>query len=207
MIILNELLYDNFLGVDTIATGTEPANTSLLHNGYDATEYYFLNKLFMRYRFTPLDHLCDIGCGKGRVLIMAAYYGCRIVSGYEINNELFLKAQNNIELFKDKFKYDTVFNLRNVNISDIDIYDTINKVFLFSPFHVKIFIKTIYKIYASLMRKPRKITMFLYQPADSMVKFMNSIDYFLNIETVNVINQTTEGKTHYCIFAVYETID
>ena len=61
-------LYDNELNITSICKDCDSPNEKEAFNDYEPTSYYF-------------------GCGKGRVLFMAAYNGCRHVTGYEVNEE------------------------------------------------------------------------------------------------------------------------
>ncbi|MCI9448839.1 MAG: hypothetical protein HFE30_01110 [Clostridiales bacterium] len=82
--------YENKLRIQTTTTNSDTANESPLNHIYEVTAYSFIEYLFDRYPFMPEDHLVDFGCGKGRVMIMAAEYGCLNITGYEINKERFI---------------------------------------------------------------------------------------------------------------------
>ena len=59
----------------------------------------FLEQLLNKYPFEGNDHLADFWCGKGQVLVYAAYHKCKYITGYELDEERYDVAINNIRMF------------------------------------------------------------------------------------------------------------
>lgn len=105
-------IYDEFL---KIRTGMEEKNSHFNRNiyfDYHPTKYSAIEDLFIKYPFEANDHIIDFGCGKGRVLIMAAYYSCKYITGYEFDTVRYGMLLKNINTFQDKFNNNSVvFNV------------------------------------------------------------------------------------------------
>ena len=86
---LKENFYEEKYKIDTL-TAESVRNERVINFTYQPTSYSFLEYLFSKYPFTSCDHFVDFGCGKGRTLLMAAEYFCPLITGYEINNDIFV---------------------------------------------------------------------------------------------------------------------
>ena len=104
-------LYDNELNITSICKDCDSPNEKEAFNDYEPTSYYFLEKIFTAFPFKEKDHLVDFGCGKGRVLFMAAYNGCRHVTGYEVNEERYNILKKNVEGYQSRFGKETIFDI------------------------------------------------------------------------------------------------
>ena len=71
-------------------------NSRIINFDYEPTHYFELQKIFTQLPFSKDSHLIDYGCGKGRVLLMAALYGCPRVTGIDLNSDLCRIAESNI---------------------------------------------------------------------------------------------------------------
>lgn len=58
-----------------------------------------------------------------------------------------------------------------------------NKFFFFSPFHLKIYIRVINNIVSSINTTKRPINIFLYGPNDDVVKYIDSLGCFKQVES------------------------
>lgn len=88
-------LVDIFLKVDTLGNSNDTKNTDNNLYNYLPTTYAFLEELFTKYPLNLNDYFVDIGCGKGRALIMAALFGCKHLCGIEINEKVYEELMNN----------------------------------------------------------------------------------------------------------------
>jgi len=91
---------DKFLGINTEIEENDSYFDRKIFYRYEPTNYLSLENLFMKYPFDVNDHLVDFGCGKGRVLIMAAYYSCKYLTGYELALDRYEILIKNIKNFK-----------------------------------------------------------------------------------------------------------
>ena len=112
---------------------------------YEPTLYCMLNELFTKY--PPCDSTCfvDIGCGLGRTLFTAAYYGCPKIYGVEINKYIFDKLSNNLSCFIVKNGSQSQIKLLNIDVRNFSITSDMSHFYFFNPFYLKYFIYTINK--------------------------------------------------------------
>jgi ribosomal protein L11 methylase PrmA len=89
--------------------------------------------------------LIDIGCGKGRVLIVAAETGFTKLRGIEIARELCDSALENIGLIKNKFP-NAHFVIEHLNAIDYTPSPDAGVFFLFNPFPEKVMVKVAERI-------------------------------------------------------------
>ena len=82
-----DYLVDRTFGIETVPADKDEKNSDTNMYNYLPTTYAYFEELFNKYPFDEFDHFVDIGCGKGRALIMAALFGCRHIHGIEINKE------------------------------------------------------------------------------------------------------------------------
>lgn len=110
---LIEKYYDDILNISTCfeVKDDEFLNDRKMFFNYQPTSYYFLEKLFSLFPLNDQDHIIDFGCGKGRVLFMAAYNSCKCVTGYEINEERYNITKINIENYQSKHGKNATFNV------------------------------------------------------------------------------------------------
>lgn len=122
---------------------------------YAATHYKhvftLLNKL-------PVDKnnstLLDYGCGKARVIIVAASYQYRRIIGVEISKLINL-AKFNVQNMKHR-KIKNVLLLQ-CDATSFDVPSDVNIIFFSNPFVGSILEKVISNIHASYQDSPRKI--------------------------------------------------
>ncbi len=128
---------------------------------YEAVSYYLLEKLLTAFRkISNASSIIDLGCGKGRVLAVAAHFGFTSITGIDFAKELCEDAERNMKKVHLKFK-----NLKwNVICSDVLSYELHNNdsvFFMFNPFEKEILETFLIKTEKSVVEFPRKIY-FLY---------------------------------------------
>ena len=197
---LSEEGYENSLGIDTFPKDDDAKNNSKINYNYGVTSYAVLNDFFRTHPFSKDDHLVDFGCGKGRVLVMAAYYGCPQITGYEINKDIFDVLIENIKIYKNKFNAKNIFNPINIDATYANIDITTNKFFFFNPFHLKLIIKTVNKILSSLNEKMRPIEIIFYYPENSTLKYFDTIEIFKKMEVLHKNHKKAENDHCYVIY-------
>src|SRR5215472_14564615 len=102
--------FDQIHGTDT--SGLVPAADLVTGHPHDdhVTAYYavapsILRALVAQWRETPPPHplsgyaFLDLGCGKGRALLLASEFNFREVIGVELNPELAATALRNVDLW------------------------------------------------------------------------------------------------------------
>lgn len=127
-----------------------------------------MHKIFRKYSFNKENHLIDYGCGKGRVLFVAAKNGCNKVTGIEINKDMYTAARNNIDRFQSKHKNAAIsIELVKQDAMKYEIDHSITDFFFYNPFHMKVFVYVLKKIEKSAINFQRNIRIFLVHPDKS----------------------------------------
>ncbi len=128
---------------------------------YEAANYYLLEKLFTAFRKLSIaGSLIDLGCGKGRVLAVAAHFGFTHITGIDFATELCKEASANMEKVQKGFP-DLKWQVINDNVANYNISSDDSVFFMFNPFTeeiIKIFLE---KLENSCRQFPRT-TWFLY---------------------------------------------
>ena len=129
---------------------------------YEAVNYYILENLLENFRrlFPEEKNLTDVGCGKGRVMVAAAYYGFTKITGVDFAKELCEEAEKNMQLTKKKFTaidYKVIYD--NALNYPLTAADTV--FFLFNPFNKEMLEKFTKKVVQSINQFPRTVY-FLY---------------------------------------------
>jgi len=128
---------------------------------YEAVNYYMLEKLLKTFRtLSPDTSIIDLGCGKGRVMVVAAHLGFKKITGIEFAKELcdeavlnMTKAQTHIHDFKWEVIHD--------NVLDYSIKPDDAVFFMFNPFVESTLNQFLDSLEHSCKQYPRK-TWFLY---------------------------------------------
>lgn len=81
----NDGMWDRVFGIETAGSDCTP------------TAYRVLFKLFRAIAPGPRDRIVDFGCGKGRVMCLAARYPVEAVMGVELNPAAAAVARTNLE--------------------------------------------------------------------------------------------------------------
>jgi len=203
----SDILFDTYLNVSTPIDANEDEEKGEDDNIYDATSYFFLERLFQTFPFKEEDHLVDFGCGKGRVLFMAAQYGCKEVTGLENSKYRYDILKTNVAQYQAKHGKETSFDIQHIDVREAVINDRANKLFFFDPFQLVIFDKVIKNITESLKRNQRDITIFLNLPQEETLEYLNNTGIFKNEIQVESSLYLSEDKLvtipHYAFFANY----
>jgi SAM-dependent methyltransferase len=101
---------------------------------YEAVNYYMLEKLLNAFRkFSDSCSIVDLGCGKGRVMVVAAYFGFTRITGIDFAKELCKEAivnMNKTELHIRGINWQVI----NSDVIDYAIQPDDAVFFMFNPF-------------------------------------------------------------------------
>jgi SAM-dependent methyltransferase len=131
---------------------------------YSATKPRVFAKFLAR---TPVDRggtFVDLGCGKGRVLLLAAEHGFRSVVGVEFSPELCAIARNNIARYRQRRGSATSFDVQESDVTRFAMRDDEVVYFLFNPFDAVVMNAVLERIETSLRRAPRRAALLYYNP-------------------------------------------
>ena len=106
----------------------------------------------------------DLGCGKGKVLLMASEYGFKRIVGVEFSHELCQDAKKNLFIYRKKVGVDMNVSIIESDVVDYEIEDDENVFFMFNPFDEVVMSKVLSNINMSLEKKPREIWLIYYNP-------------------------------------------
>jgi SAM-dependent methyltransferase len=128
---------------------------------YEAVNYYMLEKLLKTFRnLTPGTSIVDLGCGKGRVMVVAAHLGFKKITGIDFAKELCRDAVRNMERTQHSI-HDFNWEVICASVLDYSIQPGDAVFFMFNPFAEETLNLFLDKLEASCNHIPRK-TWFLY---------------------------------------------
>ncbi len=127
---------------------------------YEAANYYILEKLLekMTTLVTP-GNFVDLGCGKGRAMVVAAHYGFKNIKGIDFAEEVCAEATHNMETLSRKRRFD--YSVICANVLDYSIQPEDTVFFMFNPFTNNIITGFLDNLEDSLLHHPRDVY-FLY---------------------------------------------
>ena len=161
-IIKNELRGEKKYGINT--TGADEL-ISLEEKGIDISHatiympasYDVLEELFAQITPSSYNHFLDIGCGKGRVLSVAAQSGFTKVTGIDLSKDLTIAAKENLQKTTQKFPL-LQYNIINNDAFYFEIDNDVDCIFMFNPFDEVIMSGVVNNIEQSLQENPRNLT-------------------------------------------------
>jgi SAM-dependent methyltransferase len=113
---------------------------------YQGASYKVLDKIFKELKNLAASHqFFDVGCGRGRVLVMAAEAGFKNVVGVEIDPELVRDAEENLKRYSSSSKVNLPLIL-NGDARSIKYPDKPTVYFFFNPFSEVILSEVLTKI-------------------------------------------------------------
>lgn len=106
----------------------------------------------------------DFGCGKGRVLLLAAECGFERVVGVEFSAELCEVARRNVSRYVPNAGSTSTIRVVESDAVDYPIKDDETVFFFFNPFDAVVVERVINGIAASLARNPRRVWFIYHNP-------------------------------------------
>lgn len=155
-------LWDRRLGVRT--AGWQPAigtyDDPAWQVEYKPTAYTVLARLFRRVGLGPHDVFVDLGCGLGRAVFLARWFGARRAVGVEIDAGLVARANDNLRgcrLPRSGIEFVA---------APAESYplDECTVLFMFNPFGRGTMAKVVEGLTASLARRPRPLRVAYLNP-------------------------------------------
>jgi len=170
-IVLADYFFDFRYGTDTTTWATLDDLTIEGDNKdrstlYQASRIVPLKKLFNSIKPIVPENgvLVDIGCGKGRVLMLASQFGFRKAVGVEFAHELCEIARENCAVYERKTASGTEFQVVESDAARYAVNNDENVFFMFNPFDEVVMDQVLDNITASLDRRPRKILIVYCNP-------------------------------------------
>lgn len=145
----NDLVWDRMLGIDTGGDDCRP------------TAYHVLRRLLAAVPLQPDDCFMDIGCGRGRVLCLAALRPIARAAGVEITPQHAAAAQRNLATLKGRKARD--YGVLSGSAVDFD-YTGGTVFYMYNPFSGPLFDAVAGKIRDSAQRGKRPIRLVYVNP-------------------------------------------
>ena len=103
-------------------------------SAYEAVNYFLLEDLLDNFRQRSGDRvITDLGCGKGRVLIVAAHFGFRHIKGIDVARKLCQHAEENVAKWRDRFP-EVTWTIIHANVMRYKLEPEESVFFMFNPF-------------------------------------------------------------------------
>jgi 16S rRNA G966 N2-methylase RsmD len=162
----------------TIAEGDKSKSSP-----YEALNYFILENLLENFckLFPQEKSLIDVGSGKGRVMVAAAHYGFKNITGVDFAKELCTAAERNINKIKTQFP-DTTFNIYCKDMLNYTINADDRVFFLFNPFNKEIMEKFLEKIDRSVKEHRRPIYFIYANPQQKEILIQKSYQEIFRIK-------------------------
>ncbi|MEQ8824544.1 MAG: class I SAM-dependent methyltransferase [Filomicrobium sp.] len=153
-------------------------------NHYEPISYTTFDTILDRLDISPArDCFLDIGCGKGRAVIMAATKPFKQVIGVELSEDLCKIAEENIKRAKPKLQCQAV-EIVCTDATTYQIPENVNVIFLWNPFYGPVLDTVLENIRRSLLKAPRELTIFQGLPHREPDPMMG-LDWLTDREMIN----------------------
>jgi SAM-dependent methyltransferase len=153
---------------------------------YEAVSFYMLEKLLNEFRtFTQNTSIIDLGCGKGRVLTVAAYFGFNKIAGIDFAKELCDEAERNMQIVQQRIPHIS-YKIIRANVLDYDIEAEDSVFFLFNPFGIDTLVRFMTKLEKSSERYPRDIWFIYASPQHESVLIERGYKAVYNEKILNL---------------------
>ena len=123
---------------------------------YQPTRARALRRVLRDLRIAPGEIFVDIGCGKGRVLLLAHDHGFRKVVGVEYAAALCDIARKNLHAAAKRRGAPIPVEIHCCDAADYGFGADETVIYLFNPFDAVVLAKMMERLAESLRRKPRK---------------------------------------------------
>ncbi|MEO6637843.1 MAG: class I SAM-dependent methyltransferase [Ginsengibacter sp.] len=163
--IKGEKKYDiNTVEIDRLSTLSVKSDNLSHASIYQGANYFLLEKAFDYLASIHANrNIVDFGCGKGRVLVVAAYYGFSKITGIDFAKALCVAAEQNIERVKTSYP-GAAFNIICDDAVNYKISADENVFFFFNPFDEVVMLVVAKNILQSLRENPRHVTVVYLNP-------------------------------------------
>ncbi|MDP9050111.1 MAG: class I SAM-dependent methyltransferase [Acidobacteriota bacterium] len=106
----------------------------------------------------------DIGCGKGRALLLSAEYGFREVVGVELNPSLAAIARSNADLWSTAGKARSPIRVEQADAAELSFPPSPCVVFLFNPFGLELMRHLASRMAADFHNREDDLEVLYYKP-------------------------------------------
>lgn len=106
----------------------------------------------------------DLGCGKGRALLLSSRFPFRDVLGVELDPTLAHVAQQNLETFSAPWQQTRALRVLHADATAVDLPLTPTILFLYNPFLAPVLRRVLQRLERSLRAHPRELWLLYINP-------------------------------------------
>ena len=187
--IIDNYFFDLFYNVETQLRIGE---SSKLNNHYAPTYYSVIKESFRSIKDRNKLTFIDVGCGKGKVLLVASDFGFKEIIGIELSKKLLITCKINLNNYKKLKVKKKSIKLININATKYKITNE-NVFYFFDPFSKIILDNFLKKILESFKKNKRKIYIIFANPPKQN-KLLNS-----KFKKIKIIKRNTYNCIIYRI--------
>lgn len=159
---------------------------------YEPTRARPFRRLLGAADIPPHGTFVDVGCGKGRVLMLAALHGFERVTGIDYSPSLCALAQRNLTALRARRGLRLEATLHFMDAVDYDFQPADTVVFLFNPFDDVVLRRVLANLRTSLASHPRPVRLIYHNPV-----------WQASVEESGLFASTEIHSFGGCRFAVY----
>jgi predicted RNA methylase len=192
----NKESFDRRYGTDTAACSLEesqiPAQARSEAVQYEPANAHTLHHVFRALPFSVRDfHLVDIGCGKGRTLLVGAQYPFRGITGVELSPETAAIAKRNIARFKAlKCTICDVIDVQIANATEFRVPDGHLLCTMYNPFFGQTFERCIEHLHCAALLDPARELWLAYINPWHCEEYLMATGYFERVANYEVLCRT-----------------
>ncbi len=150
--------------LDRLSSLTIKGNNLSHASIYQGANYYLLEKAFdYLVRIHANKNIVDVGCGKGRVLVVAVHYGFTKITGIDFAKALCVAAEQNIQRVKATYP-PAKFTVICDDAVNYKFSPDENVFFFFNPFDETVMLQVVKNILQSLRESPRHVSIVYLNP-------------------------------------------
>ncbi len=162
---------------------------------YQPTQARTLRKVFKRTNLPREGAFLDLGCGKGRALILAAEFGYTRIIGVEFSELLCQIAESNLLCYLKRYPGPVDFQVIHTDAAEYVIPQDVSTLFLFNPFDEVVMASVVRNIEKSLRNHPRKLFIIYRHPLHRNL-----------FDRSGIFAVIAQHNFPQCDFLVYETV-
>ncbi|HUZ58927.1 MAG TPA: class I SAM-dependent methyltransferase [Hanamia sp.] len=168
---------------------------------YQGSNYFILEKAFEYLKNENANNnILDFGSGKGRILVVAAHYGFKNITGIDFSASLCREADYNIEKIKSFFPT-TNFKVICGDAINYTIENDTNVFFFFNPFDEVVMLQVVKNILSSLKQNLRKVYIVYVNPLHKEIFLSAGFEeeYFfrkMNFLEFSILSKQSEEESY-----------
>ena len=136
----------------------------------------------------------DLGCGKGRALMLAVLCGFEHVTGVDYSEALCAAAERNLDQFRERTRRTFTWDIRAMDAAEYAFSDGDTVVYLFNPFDAVVLSAVLSRLRQSLERHPRTVWIVYHNPV-----------WRPTLDNDGAFEHVGTHSSGGCVFAVYRS--